>query len=523
MDDRWSQILREFILNAKYSNTNLNTSSYNSRWKKLIDGKPEKWPSLKLKVSFGQGKVAKIPWIAFLAENMKVSKGIYPVYLYYKDIDILVLSYGISEKEKSSIDWPEKVKGNDKVDRVDQAIYKLFINKKRPEIRHYGRSYVFKLYQIDIDKNQNVNFLTKDRKNISDDELENDLLELLKYYYDYMKNKSKINVSNSNVYLMTKNIILHGPVGTGKTRMARLIASGIISGKIRSFQDLDREIKGDYEMDLEDSNTYDDKIRFVTFHQSYSYEDFIGGLSVDSQDGQIRYFAKPGIFMDFCEKASNDINNNYVMIIDEINRGDISRIFGELITLIDEDKRSDDSSGGFSIKLPIFQKDFSVPKNLYIIGTMNDTDRSIALLDLALRRRFVFLKIEPDINVVKKWTGIYDDKYPGFSETVSKFFMTLNEMILKTKGSDFLIGHGFFKDLTLKADDPYRILRYIFVYKIIPLLQEIYYGSNDILYEIVLKGKFFEKKENDGNYYYQPKSSLESEDEFKNELKKFIG
>ena len=323
---------------------------------------------------------------------------------------------------------------------------------------------------------------------------------------------------------MPKNMILHGPVGTGKTFYATLLARGLINNKISGIKDIESLLSGDPEKVNFLSNLKSgEQIKTVTFHQSYGYEDFIGGIkAVTGGNGNIEYKVVPGVFKTLCDTARKDINKPYVIIIDEINRGDISRIFGELITLIEDDKRSNKYSEGITIKLPNFDEEFSVPENVYIIGTMNDSDKSIALLDVALRRRFLFFLVPPDSKIIEGWINekIKDEK---FKNIVIDLFNMLNKSISETKGEDFIIGHAFFKELKDTDDDPYETLRQIFLYKIIPLLKEIYYGRDEILYGTVLKGKFFKRIEGSENVYYQIIAhSLDSTGNFESELNNML-
>ena len=148
--------------------------------------------------------------------------------------------------------------------------------------------------------------------------------------------------------------------------------------------------------------------QFVTFHQSYSYEDFIEGIRAETVDGSIQYEVKKGVFRNFCERAEEDLengtDNNFLFVIDEINRGNISKIFGELITLIEPEKRIG-AAEEIKVTLPYSGDQFGIPKNVYILGTMNTADRSIAMMDTALRRRFDFVEMMPDSDLIREKVG----------------------------------------------------------------------------------------------------------------------
>ena len=172
------------------------------------------------------------------------------------------------------------------------------------------------------------------------------------------------------------------------------------------------------------------------------------------------------------KNASNDeLNDKFVFIIDEINCGNISKIFGELITLLEKDKR--EGNGGFPLKLPYSQEDFIIPENIHIIGTMNTSDRSIAMIDVALRRRFVFEEFMPKMNLIKEFV----EDVP-----VRKIIQTLNDKISILYGRDYQIGHSYFMDKNLKTIDD---LKQVWFYNIIPLLSEYFYEEWDKLNAIV--------------------------------------
>lgn len=237
----------------------------------------------------------------------------------------------------------------------------------------------------------------------------------------------------------------------------------------------------------EKRSTIEEYYSFITFHQSYSYEDFIEGLKPDTHGDDpsiVRYLVIPGVFLDICKKAELDPENKYVLVIDEINRGNIAKIFGELITLIEDDKRMGEPNFVLA-KLPYSKTEFGVPKNLYIIGTMNTSDRSIALLDIALRRRFTFLEVMPDYDLLK---DVQIDQID-----LQSLLEELNTKISVLIDRDHQIGHSYFlsvkNELEQGEENAKEELLFVWYKKIIPLLQEYFYNDGERL-KLVLGNGF---------------------------------
>lgn len=245
------------------------------------------------------------------------------------------------------------------------------------------------------------------------------------------------------VLMNKKNVILQGAPGVGKTFAAKRLAYSIMGEKDK------------------------DRVMMVQFHQSYSYEDFIMGYRPSATGFEL----KKGAFYNFCKKAEEDSDNDYFFIIDEINRGNLSKIFGELFMLIETDKR------GIELQLLYSDEKFSVPENVYIIGMMNTADRSLAMLDYALRRRFSFIELRPGFETAgfrEYRMNIGIEKFDRLIACIE----SLNTVIAAddSLGEGFCIGHSYFCNLTADTANE-QTLSAIVEFEIIPLLKEYWFDE----------------------------------------------
>ena len=201
----------------------------------------------------------------------------------------------------------------------------------------------------------------------------------------------------------------------------------------------------------------------LTFHPSYSYEDFVEGFRPVKRSGSgVQLALQPGVFTDLCRQAEADLETTYLLLIDEINRANVAKVFGELITLIELDKR------GLAVRLPQSNERFVVPPNLYVLGTMNTADRSIKLLDVALRRRFAFIELMPDLSMLEGAT------VGGLS--LYEFLNQLNEKVARSVGREKQIGHAYFLKNGEAISDPSEFAL-VFKQDVVPLLQEYAYDD----------------------------------------------
>jgi hypothetical protein len=407
----------------------------------------------------------------------------------------------------------------------------------------------------EIDRSESFNFGAEEPLNIIRNRLRNHCKgtnnTISQHLYFYRSNNKygllsgPIYVShNSTLLKFKKQTIFYGPPGTGKTYQTKRNAVEAIGNDQMQYSN-QNEINQQY-----DELKAKGQIEFITFHPSYSYEEFVEGITVDIKTtgeatNELRYKLKQGIFkrmviksiakaldpeqsddelesislkvlMENYRKTIDEITSDttdlmekstitkkwwdekprFVLIIDEINRGDISKIFGELITLLEADKRLG-MENELTAKLPYSQDNFGIPPNLYIVGTMNTADKSIALIDIALRRRFAFIEMAPDFKILEKHIenhkSTLEEVYEGLSKSI-KAIKRINERICtdSSVGRDRQIGHSFLFKVQNEDD-----LILVWKHELLPLLEEYYYGQYPRI------NKLFFDNEEDSNWIGQ--------------------
>ncbi len=304
-------------------------------------------------------------------------------------------------------------------------------------------------YKANIDKNVEKKVESEIENDIEPDDMDYDEENFTDYTIDdfikdvYISDDDAVDLLELLKY--KKNIILQGPPGTGKTFMAKKLAYALMD---------------------KDSEEY---IKFIQFHQSYSYEDFVLGYKPVGQGFKL----VDGVFYEFCLKASSQENkeHKFVFIIDEINRGNISKIFGELLMLIEKEYRGPKHK----LQLTYEQREFYIPENLYIIGMMNTADRSLAVLDYALKRRFGFYDVRPAYKNDKFVKYIKSKNSPKLEKIIDTI-IEINEDIANdpSLGEGFEIGHSYFCNLDTVDD---KLLYRIISFEILPLLNEYWYDD----------------------------------------------
>ncbi len=245
-----------------------------------------------------------------------------------------------------------------------------------------------------------------------------------------------------SLLLEKRQVILYGPPGTGKTFISEEMALYLAGSK--------------------------ERVAKVQFHPSYSYEDFVEGLKPKLSEGKLTYDVIPGTFKKFCGNAISS-PERHVFIIDEINRGNIAKVFGELIYCLEYRDRD--------ITLPNSEEKFRIPSNLYIIATMNSADRSIALVDYALRRRFYFEELHPDASVLSKY--LTENKCTINADALVAFFNKINDRVEQKLGKEYTVGHSYFMIRSMDKDKASRVWKYA----VYPLLEEYFFHNKSELEE----------------------------------------
>jgi 5-methylcytosine-specific restriction protein B len=418
-------------------------------------GYPNEYRGLKVRVSFGKGNFARVPWITFTGYGQTTQDGIYPGVLYYKNFGYLFVTYGLSETNAPKLKWQD-IEGA-------PTITAYLENALSEAPARYGKSLVVQAFDLSegIDESAIEAAIDKvigkfhaqfeDQAPVGELPNQAETYGLTEAMDGLFVDEEKIK-ETLRLLRQKKNVILQGPPGVGKTFVSKRLAYALMGEKSP------------------------DRLGMVQFHQSYAYEDFIQGYRPSGTGFKL----KNGVFYEFCEKAKQDPAGIYVFIIDEINRGNLSKVFGELMLLIESDKRGPDWA------IPLTYSDetkpkFYIPENLYLIGLMNTADRSLAMVDYALRRRFAFAELVPGFDTDEFRQYMLDAG--GELDFVNELIIRMDEVNAKITadttnlGRGYCIGHSFFCSVSEGEAPGWSWYRQIISTEIAPLLREYYFDD----------------------------------------------
>lgn len=445
----------------------------------LSDAAGEVGSSLVSKSSIGAGNWASVPWIAFFdeRETRSAQGGVYPVYLFRSDGTGVYLT--LDQGGTDIVNEIGRSAAHEELERRVEALtasvrdqLPSFAIDAKPDLRagtNLGADYeagvvASKLYDLD---------------ELPDDEvIVSDLKEMLEAYSMLIDERSTpgqapvaegASISeiaaltytserelHQLVDLMTERgkqqVIFEGPPGSGKTYVADLIGRYLSGNPARGRPN--------------------DRFVTVQFHQSYGYEDFVQGIRPETDDrGSVRYELRDGVFKALCQRATADPGHRYVVLIDEINRGNISRILGELLLVLEYRDRAVHLSYSAPDAEP-----FAVPPNVFILGTMNTTDRSLSQIDYALRRRFFFYRLMPTRDggapVLRGWlrSKVADAEARA---RVLRLFIALNQKVSAELDEHFQVGHSYFMTDGIEQE---AVMAQTWRYSVMPLLEEYFYN-----------------------------------------------